>query len=375
LDKGRWREDEVEGGLLKLFHFHNSTIPQFHSSLRLTTHGISRIDTIKKEVEEMKSKGFSTGIWVFGATPDRFCVSGYKPGGSIEESLDRIAAVPDLNGVMMHCPQPINDRNVDTIKGALQERGLQLACCDVDLFSDPIFARGSLMSENEELRKKAIALSKMAMDIAEYLGAGVMNLWPGQDGFDYPFQINYAAQWNLLLDALVEIAQHNPRVNLSLEYKLREPRTHSTIYSSGTALYLAQATGCPNVGVTIDLGHSFNCKESPANVVALLDKFQKLFILHLNDNYRDWDDDMAVGSVHFWETLEFIYYLNRSNYEGWLGLDIFPYREDAALACEFSIQNIKYMLEVANRIDINRLQTLQKEANALEAMRYLNSLL
>jgi len=32
-------------------------------------------------------------------------------------------------------------------------------------------------------------------------------------------------------------------------------------------------------------------------------------------------------------------------------------------------------LEVANRIDINRLQTLQKEANALEAMRYLNSLL
>jgi hypothetical protein len=25
----------------------------------------------------MKSKGFSTGIWVFGATPDRFCVTGY----------------------------------------------------------------------------------------------------------------------------------------------------------------------------------------------------------------------------------------------------------------------------------------------------------
>ena|GEM_PF-3239340 len=46
MDKGRWREDEVEGGLLKLFHFHNSTIPQLltaHDSL-LTTHGIFRID-------------------------------------------------------------------------------------------------------------------------------------------------------------------------------------------------------------------------------------------------------------------------------------------------------------------------------------------
>ncbi len=323
----------------------------------------------------MKSKGFSTGIWVFGATPDRFCVTGYKSGGNIEESLDRIAAVPNLTGVMMHYPQPLNENNVDFVKKALQDRGLKLACCDVDLFSDPIFARGSLMSEDSELRKKAIDYSKKAMDIAEYLEAGVMNLWPGQDGFDYPFQINYVAQWNLLVEALIEIAQHNPRVRLSLEYKLREPRTHSTIYSSGTALYLSHATGCSNVGVTVDLGHSFNCKESPANVVALLDKFEKLFVLHLNDNYRDWDDDMAVGSVHFWETLEFIYYLNLSSYEGWLGLDIFPYREDSAEACRFSIENIQYMLEVVNKIDLKALHQIQKEANSLEAIRYIGSLL
>ena len=242
----------------------------------------------------------------------------------------------------------------------------------MDLFSDPIFARGSLMSEDSELRKKAIDYSKKAMDIAEYLEAGVMNLWPGQDGFDYPFQINYVAQWNLLVEALIEIAQHNPRVRLSLEYKLREPRTHSTIYSSGAALYLSHATGCSNVGVTVDLGHSFNCKESPANVVALLDKFEKLFVLHLNDNYRDWDDDMAVGSVHFWETLEFIYYLNLSSYEGWLGLDIFPYREDSAEACRFSIENIQYMLEVVNKIDLKTLHQIQKEANSL-AMRYIEA--
>ena len=49
------------------------------------------------------------------------------------------------------------------------------------------------------------------MDIAEYLEAGVMNLWPGQDGFDYPFQINYVAQWNLIVEALIETAQHNPQ--------------------------------------------------------------------------------------------------------------------------------------------------------------------
>jgi xylose isomerase len=320
-------------------------------------------------------KGYSTGIWVFGKTPDRFCVSGYKIDRSIEKSLDRIASVPELTGVMMHYPQPINENNINDIEKMLQDRGLHLASCDVDLFSDPIFNCGSLMSENNTLRKKAIEYSKKAMDIAEYLGARDMNLWPGQDGFDYPFQINYSLQWDLLIKSLTEIANYNPRVNLSLEYKLREPRTHSTIYSSGVALYLAHKTGCSNVGVTLDLGHSFNCKESPANVLALLDKFNKLFILHLNDNYRDWDDDMAVGTVHFWETIEFIYYLNLSKYDGWLGLDIFPYREDAAEACDFSIKNIQTMLKIVNRINLNQLHRIQKEANAIESIRYIQSLM
>ena len=47
----------------------------------------------------MKSKGFSTGIWVFGATPDRFCVTGYKSGGNIEESLDRKMCIRDSFGI------------------------------------------------------------------------------------------------------------------------------------------------------------------------------------------------------------------------------------------------------------------------------------
>ena len=321
----------------------------------------------------MKSKGFATGVWVFGSCPDRFCTKGYKKEVSLEESLDKIASVEGLQGLMMHYPAPLNENNASYVKKELEKRDLKLASCDVDLFSSPEFSWGALMCE-KEVRKKAIEMSKKAMDVAEHLGADVMNLWPGQDGFDYPFQINYQAQWDLLVDALSEIASHNPRVKLSLEYKLREPRTHSTIANAGIALFLAQEIA-PNVGVTIDLGHSFNVKEYPANVVALLDKYGKLFALHLNDNFRDWDDDMAVGSVHFWETLEFIYYLYFSSYEGWLGLDIFPYREDPAAACQFSIEMINYFLEIVQKIDKQKLEEIQKEADALSALRYIKSLL
>jgi len=323
----------------------------------------------------VKSKGFATGIWVFGACPDRFCPRGYKEDVPLEKALDAIASVPDLKGVMMHYPGPINEDTAEKVKRELDARGLALASCDVDLFGDPVFALGSLMSEREGVRRRAIELAKRAMDMAEYFGAEVMNLWPGQDGFDYPFQIDYRAQWDLLIEALREIASHNPRVKLSLEYKLREPRTHSTISNAGVALFLAREVNLPNVGVTIDLGHSYNCKESPGNVVALLDRFGKLFALHLNDNFRDWDDDLAVGTVHFFENLEFLYYLYHSNYEGWLGLDIFPYREDGKVACQVSIENITMMLSVVEKIDVATLRAYQKEADALGAFRYIRSLL
>ncbi len=323
----------------------------------------------------MKFKGFATGVWVFGACPDRFCTGGYKKSSTLEESLDQIAAVEDLTGVMIHYPAPLNFQNADYIRKELEKRGLKVASCDVDLFGDPFFAKGSLISEKKEVREKAIQLAKDTMDIAEEMGSEIMNLWPGQDGFDYPFQIDYRAQWDLLVDALQEIAAHNPRVKLSLEYKLREPRTHSTISTSGVALFLSLTANVPNIGVTIDFGHALNCKESPGNVVAMLDKYGKLFALHLNDNFRDWDDDMAVGTVHLIETLEFFYYLNNSQYTGWLGLDIFPYREDPALACQVSIENIKYLLQIVEKIDVSKLRELQKEANALEILRYMRELL
>ena len=72
---------------------------------------------------------------------------------------------------------------------------------------------------------------------------------------------------------------------------------------------------------------------TPAESAALLQYFgNKLFYMHFNDNWRLWDDDMTVGSVHTIETLELLYWLDRMNYTGWYALDIFPYRENGISA-------------------------------------------
>jgi len=56
-------------------------------------------------------------------------------------------------------------------------------------------------------------------------------------------------------------------------------------------------------------------------------------------------------------------------------LDIFPYREDPAVACQFSIEMINYFLEIVQKIDKQKLEEIQKEADALSALRYIKSLL
>jgi hypothetical protein len=76
-----------------------------------------------------------------------------------------------------------------------------------------------------------------------------------------------------------------------------------------------------------------------AEAAALLSSHgDKLFHLHFNDNYRSWDDDMIVGSVHFVEFVELWYWLGELGYRGWYSMDQYPYREDGQGALRASVE-------------------------------------
>ena len=81
------------------------------------------------------------------------------------------------------------------------------------------------------------------MDVAAELGISTVNLWLGQDGFDYVFQDDYEAAWNNLVDGLRKAASHRSDINLGVEYKTSEPQMACYVNSGGKALALAQATG------------------------------------------------------------------------------------------------------------------------------------
>lgn len=293
----------------------------------------------------MTAKGISAGVWIFGSCSDRYVAKGYKPYIDFYERINRISEIKGIKAVEITFPGDLNKSNIDEVKTFLKEKNLEISCIGVELVCDAEWESGSFSSWDPDRREKSKRLTKEAMNIAKELGVSVVNLWLGQDGFDYVFQSNYSDSWHHMVEGIRECADHCPEVKLGIEYKNSEPRMNCIINSGGKALALAQATGRANVGITLDIGHAFNAGENPAEIASVLLAENRLFHLHLNDNYRISDDDMPVGSVHLLHYLELFYWLDKLGYDGWYSLDLYPYRDDPSSACRASITFIERAIE------------------------------
>jgi xylose isomerase len=214
-----------------------------------------------------------------------------------------------------------------------------------------------------------VDLGKQATLVAHQLDARYVKFWPGQDGFDYPFQVDYRRLWDYSVEGVRAVAQADPGMQFAIEYKEKEPRTHMFFSSAARTLLAIEDMGVENVGIVFDLGHSFFAKETPADVLQLVSRRGKLVSVELNDNWRDWDDDMAVGSVHLLETLEFLSALRQIHWQGPLLLDQFPFREDPIRAAQASISTIRGMERLLDRLDLGALTAAQTRQDALEAQR------
>ena len=144
-----------------------------------------------------------------------------------------------------------------------------------------------------------------------------------------------------------------------------------SIGNAAKALYVALECG-DNVGVTIDFGHALMSKEMPGESVALLGMHKKLFNVHMNDAYGDWDDDLNAVTDHLQKTLEFMYYLDVVKYDGWIGLDIFPYRMDGKKAAEICIRNLRGVERMLDRMDMRALRTAMDSLDASKSQEILS---
>lgn len=311
---------------------------------------------------------YTCGIWAFGQILDRYATDGYGPPVSTLEAIEVAAGTGRLAGVDLNYPFSDPDIKVDDVRRALAERSLK-AVCITPVIYNRTFARGSFTNPDPTLRQRAIDLAHEAVGVAEELGAGYVKFWPGQDGYDYPFQVDYAQLRKHSIDAVAGIARAHPGMRFGIEYKLKEPRTRLFWSTAAATLLAIEDMGTDNVGIVIDFGHSLFAKENPAEVLSLIHARGRLTDVELCDNYREWDDDLTVGALHLVETLEFLRVVDDLGWDKPLKLDLFPYREDAARAVRDSVDTIAKLRERAARLDTEELAAARASHDALAAQR------
>lgn len=311
---------------------------------------------------------YSAIIGSLGQTYDRFMKCGYK-----DPELDKVE-FPDviknlekmqvLQGADLYqAPTgPLSDP--DTVNEILTKSRLEASSVLPLVFGERRWQKGSISAADPEIRKAAMKLIKQNIDFnAKLVGSPSVDLWLGQDGFDYPLQTNYSKQWDYLIKNVRELADYNPEIKLTLEGKIREPRNRSLVDTTMTALMMCMEVDRPNVGVAIDTGHVFQSQQNVAQNIEIAARYGKLFMMHANDNYNLWDDDMIVGSLRLTEYLEMFYSLRKVQYDGFVSVDIFPYREDQYEATKQSVLNMKKYDEAVDRIGFERLGALIEEGD------------
>jgi sugar phosphate isomerase/epimerase len=315
-----------------------------------------------------KTLRFSANINTFNACADRYVLSGYGQRLTSEELIQAATRVEGLTGVEVVGMWHVNDDNLATVHRRIKDAGLEVTCVTPDIWASGKWGWGSFAANDPAIRRDAIHEVKKSMEWAKQMNCQVVDLWFGQDGYDYPLQADYPAAWDRIIEGTIECAEHVPDVRLVVEYKPKEPRTHCFIGTVGKTLLLIEKVNKPNVGAMIDVGHTLMAYENIAESAALLHYFgRKLYYMHFNDNWRLWDDDMTVGSVHTIEMLELLYWLDRLDYDGWYALDIFPYREDGVRAASESIRWIKGLHGLLDKMGRDRIGQVVASGDAMDA--------
>ena len=269
--------------------------------------------------------------------------------------VERASKVPGLNCVDLNFPDHLLTYDARELTDNMKRIGIALNGYAMRYYDDDAYRLGAFTHPDPKTRRAAIDLTKQGLDALASAGGKLMTLWMGQDGFDYSFQADYARLWEHTIDAIREVADHNPAIDISIEYKPNEPRSFSLTPNVATTLLAIREIDRTNLGVTLDFAHVLYADEMPAYAAWLVSRHSRLLGVHLNDGYAKRDDGLMVGAVHPIQTLELLYVLNRVDYEGAIYFDTFPDTTglDPIAECEANIATVGVLRRAADKLNNN----------------------
>lgn len=311
---------------------------------------------------------FSAGIWYFAPGGGRFH-DRYVPEQSIEARLEVAARLADygLKGMEAHYPNEINEDNLGVWKGFMRDTGVRVVTVVPLLFWDAQFEWGSLSSPIPQARQAAIQRTIRTLQLNKELDTDFAIVWPGIDGYENPFGMDFTAARDRFAQGLAEAMDAVPGVRVAEEPKPYEPRGHILYGTSYEGLLLAQkvenlieneenkkllAEGHALVGLNPEIGHMLMGYEDPPYAFSLIMEYGRLMHTHWNSQpLGNYDQDLNVGVISPEHVEASLYVLKMHGYRGYFGIDINPERMPVEQALRNSMDALRAANDRVNSLD------------------------
>ncbi len=311
---------------------------------------------------------FSAGVWFFSPPQSRFH-DRYKPVIDIAARLDIAATLKDygLSAMEAHYPNEINEENVDVWKQFSRDTGIRLLTVIPLLFWDADYEWGSLSSPIESVRRGAIERAKNALRLNKELDTDFAVVWPGIDGYENSFGIDFAAMRDRFAAGLAEALDAVPGVRIAFEPKPYEPRGHILygLTSEGLLLGLKVEAMLKNlvnrelldeghalVAMNPEVGHMLMGYEDLPYAYSLVMEYGRLAHTHWNSQpLGNYDQDLNVGVLSLEAVEATLYAMKMHGYTGYFGIDINPERMPVDVALRNSMDALRAANDRINSLD------------------------
>ncbi|MBX3357474.1 MAG: TIM barrel protein [Phycisphaeraceae bacterium] len=311
---------------------------------------------------------FSAGVWFFSPMASRFHAR-YQKELSLEERLEVAAGLKadGLSALEAHYPNEINEQNIDVWRTWSRQAGIRILTVIPNLFYDEQFEFGSLSNPLGAPRRAAIDRTKAALRMNRELECDFAVLWPGIDGYENPFGLDFVAARDRFIDGLAEAMDEVPGVRVAFEPKPYEPRGRILFGTTAEGVLLGRLVESrlraePNTRLLGD-GHALVCMNPEVGHVLM--GFEDLAyafswplsegrLAHSHWNSQplgNYDQDLPVGSVSPEQLDAALYTLAMHGYTGHFGIDINPERMPVQTALRISMDAIRSAIDWIGVLD------------------------
>jgi xylose isomerase len=322
---------------------------------------------------------FSFGPWNIGQGADPF-------GPVVRKEVAFGAKIREykklgFDGVQFHDDDAIPPDQIDSlspqelqktaakVKKVLDGEGLFCEIVAPRLWEHPKTIDGGYTSNNPADRKYALERSRRTVDIANALGCRNIVLWLAREGTYIREAKDPITSAGRILDAVNALLEYDPNIRILGEMKPNEPMDQSYLPTPGHFLALCYRTADPaRTGVLIESAHSILAGLDPSDDIAYALWHQKLWSVHLNDqNGLKYDQDKTFGSVDLRRAFNTVWVLERSGYDGCIGLDVKAMRTTKPADQTKHLVNSRamflHLLEVARSVDAAMIESFRAERN------------